>query len=141
MRVPTTPRSARGTVLSGRSASAAVIDTASTPRKLASTRVKASPTPETPFGKNPPWLVRLSNPWPNTMTEPRMMNSAIAATLMVENADSSKPKRPTWSALSPTTKAAAASMKIQLGVSGNQKPKYTPTAVTMAPRANISANQ
>src|SRR4051795_4032508 len=86
------------TALSGFADSAAAIVAISAPTMEKMTVTTPTVTAIAPIGKNPPWVHRLEKSSdlcghrPSTKSEPRPMNTTMAATLMPANQNSNSPK-------------------------------------------------
>ena len=139
---------ALGMTRRGSPASPAAMPMTSTPPKANITTVKDAIMPSMPLGKKPPCCHRLARagavasappmrmPLSSTAAPPAI-SARIATTLSRDSQNSSSPNTFTLHRFKPPMQSTMPSTQIQRGVSGYQKPMYTPNTVTSA-RQTIS---
>src|SRR5450755_3375493 len=82
-------------------------------------------TADSPFGRNPPWLVRLDKPTagpgphPTIRARPKTMNITMATTLIIENQYSIAPKLATLRAFTHSSATEKPTIHIHFGLPGN----------------------
>src|SRR5438045_1961095 len=93
-------------------------------------RVRASQTPRKPWGKKPPFCVKLAKPMacpeprPVISANPTAMKARMATTLIIANQYSNSPKLPTCMEFTTTRPVETRTTQVQPGTLGNQNAKY-----------------
>src|ERR671929_712519 len=121
-----TELAALATAFSGSCDSAAAMVATSAPVIEKITVTTAAVMPHAPWGRNPPWAVRLEKSIdlpghrPNTYAVPRARNAMMAATLMPANQNSNSPNDETENRLVAVIALMRTSETTHSGTPGNQ---------------------